>query len=456
MLVKTFQAHDMSEALKMVKSELGPEAMIISSKKTKSKGVMGLFGRPVVEITAALDREPRHRNPYREPEREEREERELTTREAFRNSMLEPIAREVKDMRDKLEVLMRREQEKPQRSEPVEMKFVAEPEPVLQPVIAAERPFVPPTIPREELEELKQLLFDAVGKREVAAAPQPLSQADAAAEFVEERLSRRIVAPEDPMVELESKLVVAGVEQEAIDNLLDLVAPYAENGEGLEKLQGRLKEAMGKVIKCAGPLRLRKGTPRVLALVGPTGVGKTTTIAKLAAMYTLEKGARVALITVDNFRVGAVEQLKTYARIMGLELETAATAQELERAIDRHHDKELILIDTAGRSHRDREKLEELRGVLNTGSAIEVHLCIAATTRDREMREIADRFGVLGVKKILYTKLDESECFGSLVNLQMSDRYPISYFTDGQRVPEDIETASAARLAELVLGESDK
>jgi flagellar biosynthesis protein FlhF len=182
-----------------------------------------------------------------------------------------------------------------------------------------------------------------------------------------------------------------------------------------------------------------------------TGVGKPTTTAKLAAMYALNRGNKVALITMDIFRVGAVEQLKTYSRIMGIPLEVASTPKELEKAVEKHSSCDLIFIDTAGRSHKDKEKLEEMRNFLENKIPIEVYLCLSATTKDRELEEILNRFSIFQVSKVVFTKIDESESLGNIINLLMKDNLQVAYFTTGQRVPEDIEVATSAKLADLIL-----
>jgi flagellar biosynthesis protein FlhF len=173
-------------------------------------------------------------------------------------------------------------------------------------------------------------------------------------------------------------------------------------------------------------------------------------------MHALNRGASVAMITTDNFRVGAIEQLKTYAKIMDIPLEVAATSQELAKTLARHADKDLILIDTAGRSPKDAERLAELKGYLECHPGIETYLCMSATTRARELDEIIATFGVLPITRFLFTKLDESESYGCIVNTHLKHKLPLSYFTTGQKVPEDIEVASARKLAALVVKESTR
>jgi flagellar biosynthesis protein FlhF len=238
--------------------------------------------------------------------------------------------------------------------------------------------------------------------------------------------------------------------------LIEQIRPAAEDGAGIEELRALLAETIAGVVKCSGSLRIKKNGPRIMAVVGPTGVGKTTTIAKLAAMHALNRRASVAMITTDNFRVGAVEQLKTYAKIMDLPLEVVASAQDLAKVLAQHQDKDLILIDTAGRSPRDQERIEEMKGFLECHPGIEAYLCLSATTRSLELDDIVATFGQLPITKLLFTKLDESRSFGCIVDAYLKHKLPLSYFSTGQKVPEDIEVATSRKLASMVVKETGR
>jgi flagellar biosynthesis protein FlhF len=259
--------------------------------------------------------------------------------------------------------------------------------------------------------------------------------------------------PEDSP--LAQELIQSGISTDLIRKILDTLNTLTAE-DGGQNLKNRLGTTFSKLIKFAGTLKMRKNSPRIIALVGPTGVGKTTTTAKLAAMYALNRGNKVALITMDIFRVGAVEQLKTYSRIMGIPLEVASTPKELEKAVEKHSACDLIFIDTAGRSHKDKEKLDEMKNFLDNKIPIEVYLCLSATTKDRELEEILNRFKIFQVSKVVFTKIDETESFGNMVNLLMKDNLQIAYFTTGQRVPEDIEVATSAKLADMILREASE
>jgi len=242
------------------------------------------------------------------------------------------------------------------------------------------------------------------------------------------------------------------VDEELVTQLLTPVKIAAGRGESLDRLRVRLNKAVADGVSCSGSFKLKKNASRILALVGPTGVGKTTTIAKLAAL-AYKQGVSVALITIDTFRIGAVAQLQTYSGIMNLPMEIAATPAELAEAIDAHADKQLVFIDTAGRNPRDRTRIQEMKAFLDVHPDIETHLCLSATTRDKELTQAVTRFGVLPISRLLFTKLDESMSFGCIVNTHLRNKLPLSYFTTGQRVPEDIETATPQRVANLVVRE---
>lgn len=443
MLVKTFQAPTMAEALRLVKAELGPDAMILSTKKEQTGGIFGFFSKQVVKVTAAIDPQRPALPPPAPPPPREKYERERTAKEEFESSMLGPLARELKELRERVESLAKRDedlrQHQPPASQPTEDTSR----------LPGDNSLNLNNIPRQDLEEIKKLLLNTLIKSQEGSA-KTVQWPDTT--LVETTLQAG-GAEEDPaqsplLQELERQGIAPDVKEKILETLNALPV---EQGE--QSLKGRLGQAFGRLIKFAGLLRLKKNAPRVIALVGPTGVGKTTTTAKLAAMYALNRGNKVALITMDIFRVGAVEQLKTYTRIMGIPLEVASTAKELEKAVERHAQYDLILIDTAGRSHKDSEKLEEMKGFLESTVQPDIFLCLSATTKDRELEEILNRFSVFPISKVVFTKLDECESVGCIVNLLLKANLQIAYFTTGQRVPEDIEVATSEKLAELILKE---
>jgi flagellar biosynthesis protein FlhF len=190
---------------------------------------------------------------------------------------------------------------------------------------------------------------------------------------------------------------------------------------------------------------------KVVAFVGPTGVGKTTAAAKLAARLALEMKKKVVLLTTDTYRIGAVEQLKTYAGLMGLPFRVVAQAGELGQVIHENCQRDYILIDTAGRSQRDLGAVQDLMQALQESTEIECHLVMSATTKPLDMREIVDRFGVCNPDHLLFTKLDETSTFGPIFNELVRTQKPLSYIADGQRVPEDLHAVRGDQIVDIVL-----
>ena len=474
----------MSEALKMVKAEMGLDAMILSSKKERHKGLFGFFRKPFFEVTAALDARPATRpNPYREEPPPPPPSRELSTREEFQNSMLGPLAREVRELKQRVEAMTKKDaleasaRQAQQPGQPLQQSQSAK---LPQADSATDSGRGQRTIAKEEIEEIKKLLYSAVkdkqqpktvtfpmanaGAEHSAEAASQQLQAElqeepgfAAGAALEMQLARQEGAAldEEPTLLdlLGGELRAEDMGPESVQLLLSQVAQTAREGASLEELRSQVAETLAGMVKCSGGLRIKKNGPRIVAVVGPTGVGKTTTIAKLAAMYALNRGASVAMVTTDNFRVGAIEQLKTYAKIMDLPLEVAATSQQLSKALAKHAKKDLILIDTAGRSPKDADRLDELKLILECQAGIDIYLCLSATTRTREIDEIIATFGTVPVTRLLFTKLDESRSFGGIVDTCLRHKMPLSYFSTGQKVPEDIEVATARKLATMVVKE---
>jgi flagellar biosynthesis protein FlhF len=190
----------------------------------------------------------------------------------------------------------------------------------------------------------------------------------------------------------------------------------------------------------------------VVALIGPTGVGKTTTIAKLAANLKLKEKRSVGLITIDTYRIAAIDQLKRYADIIGAPLRVVASSEEIAGAVESMRDCEFVLIDTAGRSPSDTLKLSELRNFIQVAGADEVHVVLSATSSQSCIEHAIERFGEVRIDRVIFTKLDETQHVGVVLNVLHKVNKPLSYVTTGQDVPDDIEVARGRRLAQLILG----
>lgn len=222
-----------------------------------------------------------------------------------------------------------------------------------------------------------------------------------------------------------------------------------------EAIRVALREAVAQCIPVAPPISPVVGARRVVALVGPTGVGKTTTVAKLAANFKLAHGARVGLITVDTYRIAAVEQLRTYAEIIDLPLAVVNDPSEMARALDELGAVDLVFIDTAGRSPRDEVKIRELAEFLRQARPDEIHLVLSAVAGQRSLKAAVDRFAAVQVDRLILTKLDEADSLGGILGVLGLSGRPVSYLTTGQAVPDDIEPADRMRLARLILNQED-
>ena len=192
-----------------------------------------------------------------------------------------------------------------------------------------------------------------------------------------------------------------------------------------------------------------------VVLVGPTGVGKTTTIAKLAGKLALVDKKKVGLITIDTYRIGAVEQLKTYAEIMNIAFKVVITIKDMEDAINELSDCDVILIDTTGRSSKNTMQLSELRAFIKKAEPDQVALVVSSITKNKDLKVILEGYKDLDYEKIIITKLDETSVYGSIYNISKMSNKPICYITTGQNVPEDIKEATLDELLPIILGERD-
>lgn len=220
-----------------------------------------------------------------------------------------------------------------------------------------------------------------------------------------------------------------------------------------EKLKGdfdvsKLRDIMSRDIKSSND-----DLNGNVVLVGPTGVGKTTTIAKLAGNLSLVKKKKVGLITVDTYRIGAVEQLKTYAEIMNIPFEVVITIKEMEAAIKKMKDCDVVLIDTTGRSSKNKMQISELRAFVDKANATSINVVISATTKNKDIKTILEGYRILNYDKVIITKLDETSVYGSIYNISRIANKPIRYVTTGQNVPDDIKDFSKDEAIKLVFGE---
>ncbi|MCE5328324.1 MAG: 50S ribosome-binding GTPase [Planctomycetaceae bacterium] len=292
-------------------------------------------------------------------------------------------------------------------------------------------------------------------------APAPAGRLDgqiAEIKILVEQLARRpaSAAVQRPMVlqKLHDHLLAQDVEAALAAELIDQTARdlTGQQMQDESAVRTELRKRIAARIRTA-PLAESAAGPRVIAFVGPTGVGKTTTIAKLAANFKIAQHKSVSLITIDTYRIAAVDQLKTYADIIEVPIQAVLSPTEMRRTIKAATAADVILIDTTGRSPGDQLRLGQLRSFLDAAEADEVHLVASATGNQAATRRAVEKFAGIGANRLTLTKLDEAVTYGLVLNMIEASKAPLSYTTFGQEVPDDIAPAKADRLAQMILGE---
>ncbi|MEC4673218.1 MAG: flagellar biosynthesis protein FlhF [Nitrospirota bacterium] len=431
MKLKRFEALTLQEALGAVKAELGSEAVIISTRRINKAGkLFGLLSQPMVEVTAAVDR------PARFVERDRKKAEEVQETKAQEKDSVSMTAE-------------RPWYEPPSDATPPpippfgeHLRVAALIDPVSQQIAAL----------REDLQMLQTKNIDVDVFR--SSLKQEL---DSLRSFVGETLadrgsSRLASLPKELHMYYDS-LVGAGVSENLAYSLVRAVMETlgASGASHRETVADMLRERMEQVVPVSGPLVTPGTLQKVVMLVGPTGVGKTTTVAKLASQFTHgENRVKTVVVTLDTYRVAAVEQLRIYARILKVPVEVAVTPTELAACIGRHQDAGLILVDTAGRSPNDTAGREELLSISQQKIALETHLVLSTPTDSLVQEEVIRRYNTIPIHRLLLTKLDEARQFGAMFNLIHQTGLPVSYLAAGQRVPEDLEEATSKAIVDRI------
>lgn len=434
MKIKRFVAKDMRTALQEVKDFLGPDAIILSNKKV-AEGV---------EIVAAIDQEAQASAKAPAAPAKPVQPRFVATVADDETDMAEPAAAPA----DSLKALLARQMIKQQVSQGAAVKPAA-----AQPARAAA--FERQTSGTASAQAINPLQLTELSKQQEQQAKLVQQQMDA---MRNEMLSMRQLlqhqvsglmwqdlARREPVRALViENLQQLGLSEQVADQLACFMPEDLNTADAwqaaLELLSGQLSTTNDDILRRGG----------VVALVGPTGVGKTTTVAKLAAEFAKRHGAeQVALITTDSYRIGAFEQLATFGRIIGCPVKQAKDSDELSLLINQLQQRKLILIDTAGMSQRDVRLAEKLATLVhNSRVKIKSYLVLSATAQSRVMQESVAHFKRIPLSGCIFTKLDECLSLGEVINVAIANALPVSYLTNGQRVPEDIAVADAHTLVQ--------
>lgn len=316
--------------------------------------------------------------------------------------------------------------------------------------VAAKKPMLAPAGPARLLDTPA-----ATGAMLVGLASEMTALKSLVADLVRRTRSQQAPHVPEQLMEHYTHLIQNHVAEELAADVVQAIQGqvHPEHLRNAAFVRDKLAEHLEKLLPAAGPLvRTKQHGPHVVALIGPTGVGKTTTIAKLAANLKLRERRSVGLITMDTYRIAAVEQLRKYADIIGSPLEVVISAEDLKEKLKGMAQREFVLIDTAGRSPGDAIKLGELRGALAAAEPDEVHLVLSATASPECLEWAAKNFGQVRVDKLIFTKLDEAVHLGTVLNMVRKVNKKLSYITNGQDVPDDIAVGEPRRLARLILG----
>ncbi len=470
----------MKEAMEQVKEALGRDAVILHTKKYKDGGFLGYRSKEIVEVTAAVEDDgvPGAKKRKKAPAKPvDVEVPAPPVNPIVPNTVLAQY--KTHGTEQGVEIAAQGAVQPPTFPSFSEAPFKE-----FQPASPANGE-APLQMPAEEQKEKPRIIKAASPQMPKESAPSTKEETvpEETAEPVEETEERddetaredaeKIQRLEDELAQMKALLAQVMSREQPDGNLslqealrrqdvepsiLDDMAAHSGAGETLVNMhsseaRNTLSNYLKRVVKCSDGVQLPAHGGRIVALIGPTGVGKTTTLAKIAARFVLEQGVSAALITADTYRISAVEQLKTYSDIIGLPLEIVYSPEELRMAIRKYSDKKLILIDTAGRSQHNDYQMKELKELLKANSRIEKHLVISATTKNQDAEDILEKFSGCKPDRVIFTKVDETSSVGLVLNLLYEKNIALSYLAYGQSVPDDIAPASAERLAELLLRE---
>lgn len=451
MKIRKFTAVNTQEAIAKVKNELGGEALIINTKKVRQKGLFGYFKKPLFEVTAAID----------EQSQLKAKRLAVGVRDYYEKN---PQAGAPKDVFAQFQsqlkntgVLPGVQARKTQGQNPVYAgdqisaqvySETAAPETTtVQARSAREAPGFraqPAQAPRDEATAALTLENRIVSmEKTLTKVYREVSIASKMIETDGEKL-----APLSKVLRYYyDNLIKNEVEPEFSMKLIEKVSERLQSGEEGRDAAAAFRAELLAVLGTSETIRVNRGEkPAIVIFVGPTGVGKTTTLAKIAADSALNKELDVAMITADTYRIAAVRQLTTYAEILGVPISVAYTPGEIKSCVAAYSDKDLILIDTAGRSHKNRVQFDELRELVELSGADEVFLVLSMTASAKNYRDIIEHYNFLDRYKLIFTKADEAPAFGSILNARMLTGKQLSYITVGQNVPDDIEIANVNKI----------
>jgi len=425
MQIKRYTGPNLPAVLATIDRELGPNALIIHTRPVRLGGFFGVLGSQGYEVTVAVDYNFRPREEPASPQERAAAAGQATYQrdalgmgQAVHGEAAPPLMPPAAPSRGDLF-------ERAQASTPVAPRAPRE-------VPGARRARDDEAVraaARRELSEMRVRPRGGMGAEPPSAMGEEMERMHRilVKNQVEDYLSRRLL--------------------KTFDEQLALL------GEDWTRAGPRFEQYVGGMIRTTGGIRLREGRkPLVAAFVGPTGVGKTTTIAKIASRFALMEHRRVAVITSDTYRIAATDQIRRYGEIIGVPVRVVETPEDLQQMMLSFGGYDLVLLDTAGRSPQNKEQIIHLKQLMEASRPDEIHLVVSMTTKYIDVLSIVAKFGVVPVNRLILTKFDETRTYGLALNLSVNFSMDIAYTTAGQQVPDDLEVADSAKLARMIVG----
>ncbi|ADL51476.1 flagellar biosynthesis protein FlhF [Clostridium cellulovorans] len=406
MRIKKYVVKNMNEAMTRIRYELGQDAIILSQRRVRKPGIKGFFSSKLLEVTATVD----------DSRNKDSSDSLQAIKSLFSGEI--PIQQNIQKTQEDNESSNKFIDNRNKTNFGSNIKDtnitgkdkhdIKDPE-----VVSDDSKLV------NEMKEMKDLINSLITKEN---AEMPKEKSDEVTELLEDN----------------------DVDKRVIEFLSSQISEDVPSEERVSALRGVLKNN----------IEIFEKTPnKVVILVGPTGVGKTTTIAKLAGRYSLMEKKKVGLITLDTYRIGAVEQLKTYSEIMNIPFKVIFNMSDMEIAIKEFDYCDIILIDTTGRSSKNAMQISELRAYLHKVATDNIYLVLSSTTKNKDIEAIIEGYRPLNYNAVIITKLDETSTYGSVINILQDSQKPLGFITTGQSVPEDIRVPNKDELVKLILGE---
>jgi len=403
MIINKFQGKNEEEATKKAREEMGENCVIMNVRQIKPKGMFKSFKNSTVEVTAALEEKEQYRP----------------------GSITKPTK-----IQDKI-------------------NLAADEEIIIPPI---EREF---KLPEPKLEEKHQDSVDEE-KKILDSIERRLDSMSALLDEKQSTSSNALSQEEIKYIRLiYSTLLRNEISEKYANQVVEEIEKMIRPGNSLDMILSNVYQKLVLRFGRPTPVMASEKKPKVVFFIGPTGVGKTTTIAKIASKFKLEDHLDVALVTADTYRIAATEQLNVYAEILDVPLKVVYSSEELNAAIDECGDKDLVFVDTAGFSHKNAEQRADMKKLIDGISSEiekEVYLVLSATTKYADLLNIADAYKEISDYKLVFTKLDETDTYGNILNLRLYTGAELSYVTNGQNVPNDMELLDTQKIVKQLLG----